>query len=92
MDETKDKSSIVNWQSQSIPEDLDTIYIKEYSSKTIQMSVSLFSASGSGKNVDSTLERFGAMSLKLSNFTDAPLKLNSLEIENIYGPSNQVSS
>ena len=45
-DETKAKSAIVNWQSVNIPEDLDTIYIKEYSSKTILMSVSLFSASG----------------------------------------------
>lgn len=52
------------------------------------MSVSLFSSTGSAKNADSTLEKFGAASLKLSNFTDAPLKLNCLEIENVYGPSN----
>lgn len=52
------------------------------------MSVSLFSATGSAANADSTLEKFGAAGLKLSNFSDAPLTLKTLEIENIYGPRN----
>ena len=95
-EEEETQQEVVTWRSKGIEADSGIIYIQKYSGSPISIEVSLFkqtrtTAESQEKKREgiktNIIQDFG---FKLSSITDAPVQLNSLEIENVYGPQNVV--
>ena len=98
-EESKDSQAVLQtWRSQTVAKEEGTIYIEKYVGHPILMIISVFKASGDSKikkekqnsKGAEIFDRLGGLGLNLTSINEAPLSLNALEIDNVYGPYNIV--
>ena len=69
---------------------MDTVYIEEFKGSPIMIEVSIFKQTRAYDNPNekkraSIADLIGNLGLQFTNITGAPMKLNALEIQNVYG-------
>ena len=85
------KNELKTWKNKLISDAAETIYIEHFKGSPLLIEVSIFkqtrskdSKKGEEGNT-AVLDLLGNLGLQFTNITGAPLQLNALEIENVYG-------
>ena len=91
-EEMQNKNALKTWRSDLISDNLDTIYIERFKGSPLSIEVSIFKqtrAHDKEKEEDKSraaiVDLLSNLGLQFTTITAAPMQLNALEIQNIYG-------
>ena len=93
-EETQKRNQLQTWRSNLIGDNLNTIYIERFKGSPLSIEVSIFKQTRAidggddargGINKAAILDLLGNLGLQFTTITGAPLRLNALEIKNVYG-------
>ena len=90
-----DQNQLTTWRSMLLAANQDTVYIERFKGSPLSIEVSVFKQTradgqATGMNRAAIVDVLSNMGFQFANISGAPIQLNALEIENVYGSQNVV--
>jgi len=83
------KNQLQSWRSNLITDAANTVYIEHFKGSPLCIEISIFKQTrvnnGGKKDKNAIFDLLSSLGLSFTNITGAPMTLNALEIENVYG-------
>jgi len=81
-----------HWKKEHFKQETNRIYIKEYRAGPVELEISLMNKATYEEENSDILKTISGLGITISNIDSAPIKLNALHLEHVFGNYNDVTS